>query len=91
MPLTETLRPLAEHPLERRAPIPAQPLPVISLARTEFGFARTECACQACTRCCHHIPGYLIPADLDRIVSQTTPGADLSSWAHQHLLASPGA
>jgi len=33
----------------------------------------------------------LIPADLDRIRRQLAPGAGLLGWAHQHLLASPGA
>jgi hypothetical protein len=37
------------------------------------------------------MPGYLIPADLDRIHQHLAPERDLLSWARCHLLASPGA
>jgi hypothetical protein len=67
------------------------PVPVIDPARTEFGFGRTVCACHACTLNCHHIPGYLIPADLERMQQFLSPGEDQRSWARRHLLASPGA
>jgi Fe-S-cluster containining protein len=66
-------------------------LPVVDPARTEFGFQRTVCACRECTRNCQFIPGYLIPADLDRIRRHLTPDEDLDTWASRHLLASPGA
>jgi hypothetical protein len=66
-------------------------LPVIDPARTEFGFSRTVCACSACTANCRNIPGYLIPADLERLRDFLSPGEDLLTWAHKHLLASPGA
>jgi len=66
-------------------------LPVIDPARTEFGFSRTVCACHECTLNCHHIPGYLIPADLERMHQHLAPGEDLRAWAKQNLLASPGA
>jgi Fe-S-cluster containining protein len=66
-------------------------LPVIDPTRSEFGFSRTVCACHACTLNCHHLPGYLIPADLERIHQHLSPGEDLRSWAKQRLLASPGA
>jgi Fe-S-cluster containining protein len=49
------------------------------------------CACDACIRSCHYIPGYLIPADLERIWQYFAPTEDLFTWARQHLLASPGA
>jgi hypothetical protein len=68
-----------------------QPLPVIDPARTEFGLSRTACACPDCTRSCRHIPGYLVPADLERLHRHLAPGQDLRAWAKQHLLASPGA
>jgi hypothetical protein len=68
-----------------------QPLPLIDPARTEFGFARTICACHECTLNCRHIPGYLIPADLERIHRHHAPNQDMDDWALQHLLASPGA
>lgn len=67
------------------------PLPLVDAARTEFGFARTVCACRECALNCRHIPGYLIPADLERIHQHLSPGEDLFAWAQQHLLASPGA
>jgi hypothetical protein len=67
------------------------PLAVIDAARTEFGFSRTVCACHACTLYCRHMPGYLIPADLERIHQHLSPGEDLVVLARRHLLASPGA
>ena len=68
-----------------------QPLPVIDPGRTEFGYARSVCACADCTAGCHHLPGYLVPADLDRIRVHLAPDADLLTWARGSLLASPGA
>jgi hypothetical protein len=53
--------------------------------RTEYGRARTTCACADCSTYCTSMPGYLIPADLPRIEAAT--GRDLSDL----LLASPGA
>jgi len=58
--------------------------------RTEFGFERTECACEACTRYCFHLPGALIPADLNAI-SAYLGYDDLVRFAVENLLASPGA
>jgi hypothetical protein len=49
------------------------------------------CPCGECVRNCRHIPGYLIPADLDRIRQHLAPDGDLRAWALEHLLASPGA
>jgi hypothetical protein len=65
-------------------------LPLIDAERTEFGFARTICACDACTAHCRRVPGYLIPADLERL-RQHLPAVDFDHWALQHVLASPGA
>lgn len=70
--------------------MPQQPLPLVDPARTEFGFERTMCSCHECTLNCRHIPGYLIPADLDRIKHHLAP-TDWLHWTEQHLLASPGA
>ena len=67
------------------------PLPLVDAARTEFGFCRTRCDCADCTRCCRHIPGYLVPADLERMHQHLAPGQDLLTWAREYLLASPGA
>ncbi len=58
--------------------------------RTEFGVARTECACDACVANCRFVPGALIPADLDRI-SKHLNQPDLVQFAFENLLASPGA
>jgi hypothetical protein len=68
-----------------------QSLPVVDSARTEFGFYRTHCDCPECTRSCYYIPGYLIPADLERIHRHLASDQDLLCWAKQDLLASPGA
>jgi Fe-S-cluster containining protein len=66
-------------------------LPLTDPARTEFGFERTIYPCHECTLNCRHIPGYLIPADLERIKNCLGPAETLVDWAKQHLLASPGA
>lgn len=66
-------------------------LPLIGEQRSEFGYPRTNCACPDCTECCRHVPGFLVPADLNRLHQHQAPDADLFDWARQHLLASPGA
>lgn len=58
--------------------------------RTEFGVARTVCACRACVANCRFIAGSLIPADLHR-VSEYLGESDLTRFAFDNLLASPGA
>jgi hypothetical protein len=67
------------------------PLPIIDSGRSEFGFSRSVCACLECVRSCRHIPGYLIPADLERMQQHLHSDQTLLSWARHHLLASPGA
>jgi hypothetical protein len=56
--------------------------------RTEFGFERTSCECRVCRRNCMYMPGFLIPADLERMIPV---GSDPLKWAEDNLLASPGA
>ncbi len=56
--------------------------------RTEFGHPRSVCACDNCRLNCQFMPGYLIPADLERMIPD---GSDPFVWAKQNLLASPGA
>lgn len=58
--------------------------------RTEFGVARTVCDCRACVANCRFVPGALIPADLHRI-SEYLNEPDLTRFAFNNLLASPGA
>ena len=58
--------------------------------RTEFGVARTVCACSDCVANCRFVPGALIPADLNRI-SEYLGESDLTQFALDNLLASPGA
>lgn len=58
--------------------------------RTEFGFARTECACHDCQQNCRYIPGYLIPDDIER-VSRHLGYTNIGEFAFDCLLASPGA
>lgn len=55
--------------------------------RTEFGVARTSCACDACRRCCRYLSPWLIPSDLERLIPSD---ADPLEWAESNLLASPG-
>jgi hypothetical protein len=56
--------------------------------RVEFGAVRNRCGCRDCVTNCEHLPGYLIPADLGRLIP---PDADPEAWARVHLRASPGA
>jgi hypothetical protein len=37
--------------------------------RTEFGFTRTECACEQCIACCENLPAYLVPSDIEAIAT----------------------
>ncbi len=62
----------------------------MSNVRTEFGFERTECSCEECTRYCVYLPGALIPTDLDAI-SAHLGYDDIVRFAVENLLASPGA
>jgi hypothetical protein len=68
-----------------------KPLPLVDSTRMEFGFERTICDCDECKLNCRYLPGYLIPADLDRVRFLVAPNQDLFEWARKHLLASPGA
>ncbi len=48
--------------------------------RTEFGFERTpDCSCDSCVGNCKTQPGYLIPADLPRIVQEVRKQSCLPS------------
>ena len=58
--------------------------------KIEFGVARTECACGACVVNCHLAPGSLITADIRRIAEYLNE-SDLTRFAFDNLLASPGA
>lgn len=59
-------------------------------ARTEFGYARTACACERCALNCHYLPSYLIPADLPRLARLLGFG-NVFEFAAEFLVASPGA
>ena len=57
--------------------------------RTLCGLQRTVCACQQCVQPCRHMPGYLLPEDLEPItvaLGMTNP----LEMARYYLLASPG-
>lgn len=58
--------------------------------RTEFGFIRTIADGPLERLNCKYIPGYLIPADLERIAS-AMGATNIEAWAMDNLLASPGA
>ena len=70
-------------------PVSGKPISA-AMPRTEFGFARTECACASCASHCRVVPGYLMPADVERI-SRHLGYANPLSFASENLLASPGA
>lgn len=61
-----------------------------SETRAEFGFERSVCACQECTTNCKFIPGYLVPADIERI-SRALGYTNVVTFALENLAASPGA
>jgi len=52
-------------------------------------FERTRCACQQCVTACRHMPGSLIPQDLERL--PVLGDQSLEQWAEQYLRASDGA
>jgi Fe-S-cluster containining protein len=58
--------------------------------RAEFGFERSVCACHECTANCKFIPGYLVPADIERI-SRSLGYSNVVTFALENLAASPGA
>src|SRR4051794_22534151 len=58
--------------------------------RSEFGFARTSCACRRCSISCEHVPGALAPSDLPRMAQHLGYGDDVPTFAQENLLASEG-
>lgn len=58
--------------------------------RTDFGFTRTECACEQCVACCEILPAYLVPSDIE-VIAAHLGYDDLIQFAIENLLASPGA
>ena len=62
----------------------------MTLPRDEFGFARTECACEQCVACCEILPAYLVPSDIE-VIAAHLGYDDLVRFAMENLLASPGA
>jgi Fe-S-cluster containining protein len=58
------------------------------MSREDLGFEPTECDCSHCRRHCFDRPGYLIPADLERLMPRD---AAPFTWAETYLRASPGA
>jgi Fe-S-cluster containining protein len=62
----------------------------MTLPRTEFGFTRTECACEQCVACCENLPGYMVPSDIE-VIAAHLGYDDLIQFAMENLLASPGA
>ena len=59
------------------------------MTRTEFGFDRTVCDCHHCRQPCMHMPGYLIPDDLERMAVAMEYTNSLE-FAREWLWASPG-
>lgn len=58
--------------------------------REQFGFERTTCDCHRDALNCRHMPGYMIPEDVERMMvhfGEDNP----AKFAAEHLLASPGA
>lgn len=69
---------------------PPSPATTPDATRTEYGFSRTECTCPQCASHCRVVPGYLVPADVERI-SRFLGYRNPLACAQAHLLASPGA
>lgn len=59
----------------------------MTMTRQEFGLTRTACSCRKCSVWCEHIPGFLVPSDLERLIP--APVSPLE-WAELHLRASYG-
>jgi len=59
--------------------------------RIEFKTKRTSCSCPDCVENCKHMPGFLVPSDLGRLIPSDVRGLALYDWAEKNLLASPGA
>jgi hypothetical protein len=85
-------------PMADRALVKSRSIPLISIRgesimsdrRTEFGFERTVCDCEACKLGCRFLPGFLVPSDLHRI-AEHLGYSSLIKFALENLLASPGA
>lgn len=60
------------------------------MLRTELGFTRIICACRVCTLPCRHMPGMLIPSDIEPM-SIACGELNPLDWAKKTLVASPGA
>jgi hypothetical protein len=56
----------------------------LPLIREQHGFRRTVCGCAFCQAPCHHIPGSLDVADLERLCPSDQ---DVFAWAERHLRA----
>jgi hypothetical protein len=51
----------------------------LDAGRTEFGYPRTVCSCRECSEYCHHLPGYLVPADLERLLQEIRTAANVTT------------
>lgn len=60
---------------------------VLPIVRNDGDFERTSCDCELCACFCKVMPGYLLPADLPRLLP---PDVDPLAWARIHLRASEG-
>jgi hypothetical protein len=58
------------------------------MSQTQYGFARTVCACNSCRKFCGHLSGMVSPADLARWREAYTAH---ERWFLASLAASPGA
>lgn len=64
---------------------PEKPRPT----QTRLGHERTVCQCRDCARFCDHMPGMMIPEDIDALAPPDMPNR--LDWIATHLVASPGA
>lgn len=94
-------QPLSTHDLERpaRENAPAHLIQIGTAShveagttneRTEFGYTRSSCDCESCVANCRHIPGYLLPQDVEQIARQLGYTI-VNAFAQEYLLASIGA
>lgn len=55
---------------------------------TRLGFERTVCACSECRALCEHVPGVLVPGDVERLADELQIAEEEVA---SYLAASPGA
>lgn len=86
--MTSELPSAAERAMQRANAKIAQPTK--DEPREQYGYKRTEAATEADILNCKHMPGCLVPDDVQRMRDALHPGMDYTEFAERHLEASEG-